>query len=171
MDTSDLIFSLVQSNPGIHFRALVNLSNKPIGVVEYHLRQMEIKEKIISVRHRSHKLFFDTLWEDKIGELKIIINNLRKSIPRKILLFLSQDQQNQHLSIKEVASKLNQSPSNFHWHIKRMIEDKLVEPVRRGREVILKLILDEEIINTLGKEIFPTRWDKFLDEIDFRFNH
>ncbi|MHA2252500.1 MAG: winged helix-turn-helix transcriptional regulator [Candidatus Kariarchaeaceae archaeon] len=169
LDTSSNIFDIVRDHPGSHFRAIVNLSNRQIGVVEYHLHQLEKEEQIISVRHRGHKLFFDSTWEGRITKVKIIIDNLRKSLPREILIFLAQFPENQKLSIKEVAQNLKKSPSNFHWHIKRMIEDQLIIPVRRGRKVTLSLGIDEELINSLGSEIFPNRWDKFLDEIEARF--
>ncbi len=168
-DTSSIILTLIQQNPGVHFRAILNLAGRQIGVVEYHLHQLEKNEKIVSVRHRGRKLFFDISWQDRINEVKTIINNLRKSVPREILLFLAQDPEHQNLSIKEVASRLKRSPSNFHWHIKRIIDDELINPVRIGRQVTLKLQLKEELINTLGKEIFPNRWEKFLDEIEARF--
>jgi predicted transcriptional regulator len=169
LDTADLIHTLVQEHPGSHFRAIVKLSNRQIGVVEYHLHQLERKEKIISVRHRGLKLFFDRMWDERIPEVKLIINSLRKTVPRETLLFLAQYPENQNSSIKEVAIALNKSPSNFHWHIKRMTEDNLIKPVRKGRMVTLHLNVEESLINTLGKEIFPNRWEKFLDDIEERF--
>ena len=73
------------------------------------------------------------------------------------------------LSIKEIALQLKQSPSNLHWHIKRLIEDKLIIPVRKGRRITLQLNINVTVINSLGKEIYPNRWDLLLDDIERRF--
>ena len=85
------------------------------------------------------------------------------------MLFLAQSPSNTTLSIKEIANHLNQSPSNLHWHIKRLIEDKLVSPLRKGRLVTLQLTITVSVINLLGKEIYPNRWDLLLDDIERKF--
>ena len=145
------------------------MAERQIGVVEYHLRQLEKNRTIISINHRSQKLYFDISWEESVGELKALINHLRKKISRQILLLLTQRPEFQNKSMKELANEIKKSPSNLHWHIKRLIEDELIIPQRRGRSIILKLNVTPELISRLGEEIYPTRWDKFLDDIDTKF--
>ncbi|MHA2030089.1 MAG: winged helix-turn-helix transcriptional regulator [Candidatus Kariarchaeaceae archaeon] len=168
-DVVDIIFAIISDNPGIHFRAIVEECGKQIGVVDYHLNKLLKDHKIVSFKHRGHKLFFLHQWENRIIEYKHLIDTLRKTIPRSILLFLAQSKNNTNLSIKQIADQLKQTPSNLHWHIKRLIEDKLVVPVRKGREVTLQLNIKIPIINFLGKEIYPNRWDRLLDDIEMRF--
>ncbi len=170
VDTAEDIYKIIESHPGIHFRQILEESGRQLGVVEYHLQRLEKGERIISVHHRNLKLFFDFTWRLRIGSVMILIANLRKTVPRQILLLLSQSPEMHNLSIKELAKVLEMSPSALHWHIKRLTEDELIKPCRRGREVTLELLFDKELISKLGREIYPNRWERFLDSIEAKFN-
>ncbi len=169
-DTASDILEIIHDNPGTHFRAIMELSKRQIGVIEYHVNKLEKESQIISVKHRDRKLFFPINWEDRIPKVKFLIDNLRKQVPRLILLILTELPENQNISLIQLAEKMGRSPSSIHWHIKRLIEDNLLESVRRGRIVTLKLLIEPKFIYNLGNEIFPSRWDKFLDDIEKRFN-
>ena len=169
-ETASDILEIIYDNPGTHFRAIVELSKRQIGVVEYHLSRLEKESQIISIKHRDRKLFFPINWEDRIPNVKFLIDNLRKQIPRLILLILTEMPENQNISLLELAVKMGKSPSSLHWHIKRLVEDNLLKSVRRGRIVTLKLLIEPSFVYNLGIEIFPSRWEKFLDDIENRFN-
>lgn len=133
-DTAINLLDIIKSKPGIHFRGLVEESNRQVGVVKHHLRSLEKKNIIISIGHRNNLLYFDALYEEKIDEVKDLINYLRKTIPREIILIVS-TLKKEFISLKQIAETLKRSPSSLHWHIKRMIEDGIIYPVRKGRQV------------------------------------
>jgi len=167
IDTKSIIYEKICNNPGIHFRELVNSLGREVGVIEYHIRRLEKEDLIIGIRHRKQKMFFDSTWEERIDDVKILINNLRKTIPRSILIYLS-NLKVEYISLKSLADELGISSSGLHWHIKRLIEDKLILPKRRGREVLLRLNIESMLIHKLGKEIYPSKWEIFLDEIHYK---
>ena len=168
MDTRVEIFYLINENPGIHFRGIVKELNREVGVIDYHLQVLEKDRVIISVKYRSLKIYFDHTWEKSLDEVKIIVANLKKKTSRSILLLLCENKENQNVPLKELATKLGKSPSNLHWHVKRLIEDRIVRSMRRGREVTLKLNVDRSLLHRLGNLVFPSKWDIFIDEIHDR---
>jgi len=94
------------------------------------------------------------------------VANLRKTMPRAILLLLSQFPETQEICIKDPATILNRSTSALHSHVTHLIQDRLIRSKRKGRIVVLKLLIAKDVINRLGHQVYPNRWDKFLDEID-----
>ncbi|MFX0210144.1 MAG: winged helix-turn-helix transcriptional regulator [Candidatus Hodarchaeota archaeon] len=169
-DTTEQIHQIIKDHPGIHFRGIVTESGRQIGVISYHLDLLVQAHRIIAIKHRKHKLFFDSSWIDQLQGIKALVTNLRKKIPRAILLLLSQFPETQELCIKDLAEILKLPPSTLHWHIRRLIQDQIIMSKRRGREVVLQLSLDKEVINHLGEKVYPTRWDQFLDDVDRVFS-
>ncbi|MCY3413733.1 MAG: winged helix-turn-helix transcriptional regulator [Candidatus Heimdallarchaeota archaeon] len=168
VDTRNIVFEAIKNNPGIHFRALVELLERQVGVINYHIDGLEKEELIIAIKDRKKKLLFDHTWKDKLPNIIKIVSNLKKSVPRQILLILHKVPNNGGILMKELGQKLGMSSSSLHWHVKRLIEDDLIIPKRRGREVVLKLQISIENIEYIGREIYPSKWDTFLDEINER---
>ncbi|MFW9916731.1 MAG: winged helix-turn-helix transcriptional regulator [Candidatus Thorarchaeota archaeon] len=169
-DTTERIYQIIQEHPGIHLRGIVAESGRQIGVVVYHLKVLEQAERIIGIRYRRNKLFFDGSWRTQIEEVKGLVSYLRKKIPRAILLLLSQFPETQELCLTDLSKILQLPPSTLHWHITKLVQDQLVSSRRRGREVILELLVEKSVVNQLGEKVYPTRWEKFLDDIDRTFS-
>lgn len=162
------IFYIICNNPGIHFRGILEKCAREVGVVTYHLKNLKKENAILSISHGKRVLYFDHSWSDRVDEVDLLISYLRKNQSREILLFLT-DPINQQLALKEIAARLNRSPSNLQWHVKKLIDDQLLEPIRKGRKIVLKLLVEERVLDHLGKEIYPSRWEHFLDEIEDKF--
>ncbi len=167
-DTREDIYYLIKENPGIHFRGIAKELNREVGVIDYHIQDLERDRIIVSVKYRSLKIYFDHSWEKSLHEVKIIVANLKKNTTRSLLLLLGENKENQNVPLKELATILGKSPSNLHWHVKRMIDDRIVRSIRRGREVTLKLNVDNSLLHRLGNLVFPSKWDLFIDEIHDR---
>ncbi|MFX1513502.1 MAG: winged helix-turn-helix transcriptional regulator, partial [Promethearchaeota archaeon] len=132
-NSTEEIHRIIKDHPGIHFRGIVTKSGRQIGVVTYHLDILNQAQRIITIRHRRQKLFFDTSWTPQLQEIKVLVTNLRKKIPRAILLLLSQFPETQEHCIKNIAKILNLPPSTLHWHIKNLIQDQIITSRRKGR--------------------------------------
>ena len=170
METSEVVYNVIVDEPGIHFRAIMKRLQKQTGVISYHLNKLEKEEEIISIRHRKEKLFFDKSWDGKIGEIKSLISNLRKKIPRLIIISLNNYPETNSLPLNEFSELLAIPKSSFHWYVKNLIEDGVVEPKRQGRTVSISLKVEKTTIDQLGKTIIPNRWDKLLDDVDSIFH-
>ncbi|MHA2231978.1 MAG: winged helix-turn-helix transcriptional regulator [Candidatus Hodarchaeales archaeon] len=169
-DTAEQIYQIIENHPGIHLRGIVAASGRQIGVVVYHLKVLEQAGRIVSIRYRRNKLFFDGSWRMQIDEVKGLVSHLRKKIPRAILLLLSQFPETQELCITDLSKILDLPPSTLHWHTTKLIQDQLIASRRRGREVVLELLIEKSVVQQLGEKIYPTRWEKFLDDIDRTFS-
>lgn len=134
--------------------------------MDYHLFRLEKENAIISINHRGKKLFFDSSWGGRKKEIMQLVGYLRKPVSRAILVYLSTIDD---VSLQEVAEKMQMTNPALHWHIRRFIEDEVVIAKKRGRSVVLSLLIDPRIILNLGKEVYPSAWDKFLDEIHSKF--
>ncbi len=170
METNEQIYNVIVNEPGIHFRAIMERLQKQTGVISYHLNKMENEDLILSIRHRKEKLFFDKSWDGKIEEIKSLISNLRKKNPRLIIISLNRFPETKSLALNELSEVLDIPKSSFHWYVKNLIEDGILEPKRSGRTVSVSLKADKTIVEQLGKTVLPNRWDKLLDDVDSIFH-
>ncbi|MFX0115130.1 MAG: winged helix-turn-helix transcriptional regulator [Candidatus Hodarchaeota archaeon] len=168
--TAERIYRIIETQPGIHLRGIVTESGRQIGVVVYHLKVLEQDNRVISIRYRRNKLFFDATWRAQIEEVKGLVSHLRKKIPRALLLLLSQFPETQEFSMTDISKILELPLSTLHWHIKKLVQDQLIASRRKGREVVLKLAIERRLVSQLGEKIYPTRWDQFLDDLDTTFS-
>ena len=164
-DTGSDLFELIKNNPGTHFRKLIELSDRAVGVVEYHIKRLEHENIIFSVKQGGFTRYFDFTWKDRLDQVKFLIGHLRKRTSRKLILLLSLYPEYETKSLKELAESMGKSPPALNWHVKSLVNDLILEPVRRGRTVTLRLKIERSVVNTLGKDIYPSRWDEFLDNI------
>lgn len=167
-DVRTQILEIIVQNPGIHFRKLQDLAGHEVGVIDYHTRVLEQSNYIFSISHKGYRLFFHHQWETNRGKMLKLIGYLRKSTPRKLVIYLLlRESQNQ--SLKQIADDIGIAQSTLNWHVKRMVEDEIVRPIRHGRIVSLVLTIDHDIVRNIGNEIYPSRWEKFLDYINDSF--
>ncbi|MCE7736304.1 MAG: winged helix-turn-helix transcriptional regulator [Candidatus Heimdallarchaeota archaeon] len=170
METSEIIYNVIVDEPGIHFRAIMQRLEKQTGVISYHLNRLEKDDQIISIRHRKEKLFFEKSWDGKIEEIKALISNLRKKIPRIIIISLNNYPETSTLTLNEFSELLAIPRSSFYWYVKNLIEDGVLEPERKGRTVSISLKVNKIVVDQLGRIIIPNRWDKLLDDVDSIFH-
>ena len=167
-DIRNQILELIIQNPGIHFRKLQDISGHEVGVVNYHTKVLENSKEIFSISHKGYRLFFEYKWHDDRDQVLKLIGYLRKSTPRKLLIYLLL-KESEKRSLKQIADDINIAPSTLNWHIKRLVDDDIIQAKRYGRMVTLVLVIDHTIVRTIGNEIFPSKWEKFLDYINDNF--
>lgn len=167
-ETQETIFNYIFDNPGVHFRDIVNTLEREVGVVNYHINALIRSKGIIDVYIRNKRLFFAWHWQEEIDDVAFAINHLRNPPTRNIILLLS-DEKTSELSFKEICSILQKSPSSLHFHVKKLVEDKVIVARKRDREVKLSMNIEKALVKRLGDEIYPTRWQTFLDDIDKKF--
>ena len=82
MDRTSKILKIIEDNPGIHVRGIINESKFENGVVQYHLEKLEKQNKVRSDK-RTHYRRFYTIDVDE--EEFPIIANLRKKSKQNLL--------------------------------------------------------------------------------------
>lgn len=169
-DDSNLsFFRLIVDNPGIHFRKIVEISGKNIGVVQYHLSNLEKDNSIFHIIQGNQKLFFDHTWSDRFSDILVLIGFLRKPVPRNIIIALAKSDTGE-LSMKQLSVLLRQKPSSIHWHFKRMVEQKVLVPRKKNRQIYLRCAIEKNVVFKIGTVIFPNRWQNFLGQLDLRYS-
>lgn len=84
--TRMMIRNLIKSHPGMHFKAICNYLNLPLGVVEYHLGVLTKAGLVSAFRDGRYKRYFEFERFDR--RKMILISLLRRETAGKILLIL-----------------------------------------------------------------------------------
>jgi predicted transcriptional regulator len=127
LDTRRMIFELIESSPGIHFREISRRLDIPMGVVEYHINYMLKRDMIIARMEGRYKRYYT---EGKIGSKeKRVLAFLRKDIPRNVIMFLMLNPGARHRDIK---AELGISGSTLSFHLKKMIKKEVLQEEGEG---------------------------------------
>ncbi len=81
--TRDLIISIIDENPGIHFREIQRRSGVAVGQLEYHLDHLE-RDEMLSIREDGNLKRYFCLNSDSYSERQILFY-LRSSSSRDVL--------------------------------------------------------------------------------------
>jgi predicted transcriptional regulator len=113
--TRNMIFSVIESNPGIHFRGICNILGISVGVAQYHLGILTKSGLIRSFKDGRFKRFFNSQ-EFGLWELKLI-SLLRKKTTGIILTSMLRKKSVSHKFLMQESGISSQALS---WHIKRL---------------------------------------------------
>ena len=84
MDRTKIILKIIQNNPGIHVRGIINETGLKNGVIVHYLDKLEKNGKIKSKKFSRYKRYYSLDIEEEEYD---IIRNLRKPTKKSILLF------------------------------------------------------------------------------------
>lgn len=113
--TRNMIFSIIEANPGIHFRGICSILGISVGVAQYHLGILTKAGLIRSFRDGRFKRFFNSQ-EFSSWELQII-SLLRKKTTGIILTSLLRKKSVSH---KRLTQETGISSQALSWHIRRL---------------------------------------------------
>ncbi|MCW4046314.1 MAG: winged helix-turn-helix transcriptional regulator [Candidatus Bathyarchaeota archaeon] len=156
--TRKKIYDYIQEHPGSHLREIGRNLNLAIGDIQYQLNVLEKTGYVISKRKGIYKLFYPS----KIfGERqKDIMGTLSQETPRRILLLLLQKPGASH---GEVARFAKVSAPTVTWHMKRLINEGLVEAHREGRSMKYYIGYSASDIEKVMKSYHPMFWERWAD--------
>jgi len=107
LDRANIIVKIIQNNPGIHVRGIMNEASLENGVIVYYLDKLEKQGKIKSKKYTRYKRYYSLdIDEDEYD----IIRNLRKPTKKEILLFIVVKGS---ARFKEILSKIHESFYHF----------------------------------------------------------
>jgi DNA-binding transcriptional ArsR family regulator len=124
------IFSFVEENPGVHFRAICSGLGISIGVAQYHLGILTKTGLISFFQDGRYKRYFRS---KSFGAKEMqAISVLRHKTAGKILRLLSE---NHSLAHHDLATKLEISSQALSWQMRGLREMNLVNSVTESLEV------------------------------------
>lgn len=158
LDTRRMIYELIFSSPGLHFREMARKLDIKTGVLEYQLDILDKQELIVKKKDGYYTRYFI---RDKISPAeKNIISLLRLKIPRHIVLFLYF---NQYSCNKDMLKEFDMPPSTLSYYLRKMVRaDILIDEVR-GRNTYYSVENP-----TLVLKILTAYKSSFFDEMTDR---
>jgi DNA-binding transcriptional ArsR family regulator len=128
------IYSFINANPGVQFRAICGGLGLSIGVVQFHLAQLQKSGLITSFRKGRYKRFFEA-GRFSSREMETIAW-LRLDTVRNIVKVLLEKKQ---LSHRELAVHLKISSQGLTWQMNRLLETRLIQQNRNDFNVTYTL--------------------------------
>ena len=137
------ILEFIISNPSSHLRKIKTNMKYSMGTIQYYLKILEREGKIKTSKTRFYKNYYHISESDE--EILSIIN---LDSPRKIVMFLLQHEPATH---KEIATGIGLSSSTISWHMKRLIELKIVKTEYSGKYTVYFLNDRNTLLHNLSK--------------------
>ena len=156
------IYDFILKNPGLHLRELNRRFNFSFGSLRYHLEYLKKRHLIKQIKDNGFSRFYI---KDKIGFYdKKLLNVFRQEKLRKILLiFLIMEHKNifykgdlTNLPNEEKwkdpeSYKIIKHRTTLDFHLKKLIDLGLIEPVQRNRQIGYRLVESEKIWDFLAR--------------------
>jgi len=138
------IYSFVENNPGLHFRALSKALNLPFGVLQYHLGLLVSKGLLSTYQDGRYKRYFKS---KSFSEAAMkVISLLRNGTSGKIVAVLFAKPQTKH---KDLAARLSISSQALSWQMRRLEKMGVVSKSLDGLSV--KYSLTEPVCSTISQ--------------------
>lgn len=144
------IFDRIRKMPGIHLRALSAVTGTPMGTLRYHLGVLQENHTITSLDKGGHLHFYENSGTYTPAQ-QTILKHLRNETARAILGELLRGYAS---SRQEIADAVGVSAPAVTWHMKRLMEDRIVEQEKTGRVVRYEIRNDvaADLMIWLGKK-------------------
>jgi predicted transcriptional regulator len=162
-ETSERILQFIQNNPGCHLRKIREMIGISQGTVQYHTDRLERMGRITSTRSGFYKYYFP------VGIIqnneKEILQILRQETARQILMFIVE---RQAPTQTDIVNSIGISASSVSWHMRRLIEFRLVEEIKEGKYKRYQLQdrkVSSKYITALMRNYYPAIWEKWSDRL------
>jgi predicted transcriptional regulator len=118
------IFDYIKQNPGKHYRAILNALNLPMGVLSYHLNQLERGQYIVLIKEGKFTRYYP-----RGSEIEVLfrMSDIQESILHVV-------KENQGISQTGIAGNMGVSRKVVNYHINILNRAGLITVEKRGRE-------------------------------------
>ena len=161
-ETAERILQFIHNNPGCHLRKIKEMIRISQGTVQYHTDRLEKIGRITSTRSGLYKHYFPIgLFQNNEKE---ILQILGQETTRQILMFIVEQQTPTQT---DIVNSIGISASSVSWHLRRLIEFKLIEEIKEGKYKRYQL-QDRNIskyIIALMRNYYPAIWEKWSDRL------
>ncbi|MCX6666355.1 MAG: ArsR family transcriptional regulator [Euryarchaeota archaeon] len=145
LETRQKIYDLLQKNPGLHLSKIADMLHMRISLVEYHLLYMEKNSVVLAQKEKGYKRYYTE--GSKIGsEEKKNLALLRREVPLRIVLFLLNHPQTNHMGILQ---QFKIAQSTLTYHLKNLENGGIICVQRDGKEKLYTVVNEKEIVQLL----------------------
>lgn len=161
------IYEFIMENPGLHFREIARNLNIPNSTLRYHLNYLKKRGYLTHEFENGYSRYY--IVQNVSANDKKLINILRETVPRNIILYLTLYPYSSQTDVRNFVNKWRQHPSKIGYyldkhhttlgfHLKKLIEEEIIDCSEEGTEIKYTLKNPEEVIDLL------IRYDKTLLE-------
>ena len=149
------IYEVVRKNAGGHMREIQRVSGMSYGVVSYHLSYLSKHNLIKEERDGSYVRYYPVTIDFRDEKLLAL---LRQRSVRTILLFVVTHEGCSH---QEISAGVSLSPSTTTWHLKKLIDNRIIVSDKKIKGKAYSLDVPKEHIMNL----LITYQESFLDSL------
>lgn len=154
------ILEYISSHPGTHLRDICRGLGVAMGDVQYHVRRLERDGRITSARRGLYKFFYPAnLFGEKQRDVLSVLSLDR---PRELLLNIIEHPESSQEALARVTGV---SQPTVSWHLKRLVDLKIVDRRQDGRSVTYCVVGGGSEIATFIREYHPTVWEKWSSRL------
>jgi predicted transcriptional regulator len=153
---SNRVLSFIQKNPGCHLRQIKRELQMSIGTTQYHLDRLLKMGKISSTKNDFYKYYFPIGIFDQ--DQKYLLEMLQQETTREILMIII-EQKNPIQT--DIVNRIGISAAAVNWHIRRLVDSKVIDEVRDGKYKRYRLCADPVCILALLRRYYPSIWEKW----------
>ena len=155
-ETADRILQFIQNNPGCHLRGIKDMIQISQGTVQYHTDRLEKLGRITCTTSGLYKHYFPVgVFQNNEKE---ILQILSQETTRQILMYIVEQQSPTQT---DIVNSVGISASSINWHMKRLLEFKLVEEIKEGKY----RKVSSQYITALMRNYYPAIWEKWSDRL------
>lgn len=162
-ETAEKIWQFIQANPGCHLRKIKDMVHISQGTVQYHTDRLEKNGKITSTRSGLYKHYFPIgVFQNNEKEILQILS--QETIRQILMLIVEQQAPTQ----TDIVNSIGLSASSVNWHMKRLIDFRLVEEIKEGKYKRYQLQdrkVSSRYIAALMRNYYPAIWEKWSDRL------
>ncbi len=159
------VLEMINNNPGIQFRDLMEQTGMKNGVLSHYVNKIEKSGMIQVERGPRQTRFFPLNVSD--SERKIT-SALRKETPRKIILYLMSEG-DVGVEFSSIPDVIKRSPSTVSTYLSQLVDDKIIS-IRLDSKRKMYFVSDRKSIDGLIDMYHPgfvsSTADSFADTIN-----
>jgi predicted transcriptional regulator len=162
-ETADRILQFIQNNPGCHLRGIKDMIQISQGTVQYHTDKLEKMGRITCTTTGLYKHYFPVgVFQNNEKE---ILQILSQETTRQILMCIVEQKSPTQT---DIVNSVGISASSVNWHMKRLVEFRLVEEIKQGKYKKYQLQnrkVSSKYITALMRNYYPAIWEKWSDRL------
>jgi predicted transcriptional regulator len=129
------IYFYIENKPGAYFSEVVENTGLNRGTVKYHLKILEIKNKIEAYEDGGKTRYFQNNSKYTNEEKKVIVT-LQNNTNQRIISEILNGRCNTNTSL---AREFRVSRATINWYVKNLKETELINETKKGRNIIYEV--------------------------------
>jgi predicted transcriptional regulator len=159
LDLRRKIYGIVRDCAGAHFREIQRRCKIATGTAKHHLEYLRRQGLIKLERAGNNSRYFPRGFK---AENESIMSYLRQKSMRGIILEVFSNPGCIH---EDIVKKVNLAPSTVSWHLKKLIDSKIIGSTKTGRKTKFRVLIDKNVILNLLIIYRESFLDSIVDNI------